>query len=96
MSTMRTEFPMTEGILLMRQGDKTMAVHLTQVTAILEAVIIEPDIPHSAIYFVPPTTLDHYAVEATGKADRIFLWTGPDPFAKQELEIRGDAAGIEA
>lgn len=94
MSHLRTEFPMTEGVLLLRQGDKTMAVHLTQVTAILEAVIIEPDVLPGALYFLPPTTLDHYAVEATGKADRIFLWTGPDPFAKRE--VAASRAEVEA
>jgi hypothetical protein len=41
-----------------------------------------------------PSSLDHYAVEAHGKADRLFLWTGPDPFAKRE--IRNHVEGIEA
>jgi hypothetical protein len=94
MSTMKTEFPTTEGVLLLRQDGKTMAIHLTAVTATLEAIIFEPDIPHSGIYSIPPSTFDHYEVEAHGRADRLFLWTGPDPFAKRE--IRNHVEGIEA
>lgn len=86
MSHLRTEFPGTEGILLLRQNGVTMAIHLTSVTAVLEAIIIEPPIPNSNVWFAPPTRLDHYAVEATGQADRMFVWQGADPFAKQELE----------
>jgi len=94
MAATKTEFPTTEGVLLLRQGDKTMAVHLTQVTAILEAVILEHDIPLAAMWNSEPSSLDHYAVEAHGKADRIYMWMGTDPFAKRE--IRNHVEGIEA
>jgi len=87
MSRMRTEFPTTEGILLIRQDGRTMAVHLTAVTAILEAIIVEhPNLELPYATFYGPSTFDHYAVEATGRADRIFLWEGRDPFARPEIE----------
>lgn len=72
--------------MLIRSDGATMAVHLTRVEAILTAVLNEPPSPYAPIYFVPPTTLDHYEVEVTGTADRIYMWMGPDPFAKPELE----------
>jgi hypothetical protein len=83
----RTEFPTVEGVLLLRQGEKTMAIHLTAVTAILEAIIV--DHPHIDLGYAThyaPSSVDHYAVEATGRADRLYMWMGPDPFAKPELD----------
>jgi len=94
MSATRSEFPTTEGVLLLRQDGRTMAVHLTAVTAILEAIAFEPDIPNGNVWFSSPPTLDHYEVEATGRADRIFLWEGRDPFAKPEVEA--SRAEVEA
>jgi hypothetical protein len=91
MSSMRTEFLTVEGVLLLRQDGRTMAVHLTAVTAILEAIVFEPDIPNGNVWFSSPPTLDHYEVEATGRADRIFMWEGTDPFAKPELEPHREA-----
>jgi hypothetical protein len=82
-----TQFQSTEGVLLIRQNGVTMAVHLTSVTAILTAVVNEPDIQASrAWWYTSLPTLDHYDVEATGTADRIHVWQGPDPFAKPELD----------
>ena len=94
MSATRTEFPSTEGILLMRQNGVTMAVHLSSITAILEAVITEPDIPLADVWVARPPKLDHYAVEATGRADRIYVWKGADPFSKDE--IQNPRAEVEA
>ena len=86
-SNTRSQFPQTEGVLLLRQHGRTMAIHLTEVTAILEAVIIErPDLDLGYVTHYGGTTLDHYGVEATGSADRIYVWEGADPFAKPELE----------
>lgn len=85
MSATRSEFPSTEGVLLLRQDGKTMAIHLTAVIAILEAIIFEPDILSDTSRYSMPV-MDHYAVEATGRADRLFMWTGPDPFAKPQVE----------
>ena len=82
----RTEFPSTEGILLIRQGDKTIAVHLTAVTAILTAIANEPEVSNSRVWFSLPPSLDYYEVEATGNADRLYMWEGADPFAKAEVE----------
>lgn len=87
MSHMRMEFPSTEGVLLVRRDGVTMAIHLTSVVATLEAVIIEhPDVELGYATLYGGTTLDHYAVEATGNADRLYVWQGPDPFAKTEIE----------
>lgn len=84
--SLQSEIISTEGVLLIRRDGATVAIHLTHVEVILSAVLNEPEIPNAPIFFVPPTTLDHYEVEATGAADRIYMWVGPDPFAKPELE----------
>lgn len=84
---MMNKLARTEGVLLLRQGDKTMAVHLTEVTVTLEPVIVEhPDVDLGYTTIYGGTALSHYEVEAQGQADRITIWTGPDPFAKPELE----------
>lgn len=82
----KTEFPPVEGVLLLRQDGKTVAIHLTMMTATLEAIV--SDYPRGG------SVLDHYAVEAHGAADRLFLWTGPDPFAKPAVEA--SRAEVEA
>jgi hypothetical protein len=81
-----TQFASTEGVLLIRQNGVTMAVHLTAVTVTLTAVVFDPELADRRVWFVAPPTLDHYEVEATGTADRINMWMGPDPFAKPELD----------
>jgi hypothetical protein len=88
MPATRTEFPTTEGVLLLRQDGKTMAVHLVSVTAILEAIIHEnPNIDLGFATHYGGTVIEGYQVEATGRADRLYLWTGHDPFAeKRELD----------
>lgn len=102
MATMKTQIPKTEGVLLVRQNGTTVAIHLTWVEVTLEAVIVDhPDIELGYATHYGGSSLDHYAVEANGQADRVNIWVGPDPFDKPEIEnpraeIRGDAAGIEA
>jgi hypothetical protein len=92
MSATRTEFPTVEGVLLLRQDGKTMAIHLTRVTAILEAIIHEnPNIDLGYATHYGGTTIEGYAVEATGTADRLYMWVGPDPFAKPEVEASREA-----
>lgn len=86
MATMPVNFPPTEGVLLIRKDGVVMAVHLVSVTVVMEPIFNEPDIRHAAIYFIPALTLDHYEVEAHGQADKLTIWTGPDPFAKPELD----------
>lgn len=87
MSATRSEFPSTEGVLLLRQEGRTMAIHLTRVTAILEAITRDhPDIALGYATHYGGTSIEGYAVEATGTADRLYMWVGPDPFAKDEIE----------
>jgi hypothetical protein len=94
-SATRSEIPNTEGVLLIRQGDKTMAVHLAQVTVILEAIAVEhPDVHLGYATLYGGTSIGHYEVEASGKADRLYMWAGTDPFAKPEVEA--SRAEVEA
>jgi hypothetical protein len=87
LSAQRTQLPTTEGVLLIRRDGATMAVHLTAITVILEAVFVEhPDVEFGFATLYGGTTLDRYEVEATGQADRITMWHGPDPFDKPEIE----------
>lgn len=74
----------TEGILLMRHGGRVLAVHCIAVHAVLEPIVNEPDIiPTLGFYRGPAIT--GYDVEASGVADRIWLWDGADPFARPEI-----------
>jgi hypothetical protein len=91
-SGMRTEIPMTEGVLLVRQNGTTVAIHLTSVEVILEAVVVDhPNIELGYATHYGGSSLDHYAVEANGSADRITMWVGPDPFDRPELDSPREA-----
>lgn len=91
----RAEYTSSEGILLIRRDGATMAIHLTSVVAILEAVVIEhPDVHLGFATLYGGTSIGHYEVEASGKADRLYVWTGADPFAKAEVE--SPRAAVEA
>jgi len=95
MSNLKTELK-TEAVILMRQNGTTMAVHVPNLQLLMSPVINEPDIRHALIYFMPPPTIEGYEVEASGIADKITVWAGPDPFVKDERMIRNHVEGIEA
>jgi hypothetical protein len=87
-----TDVTHAEAVILIRRGGTTMAVHVPSMLLRLEALIDEPDIlPGGPIWVIPQSTVLGYAVEATGTADRLTIWVGPDPFAKPEL-VEGQAA----
>lgn len=82
-----TQWAPTEGVLLLRSPHgATMAVHFIGITLTLDPVVIEhPDLNLGYATHYGGTELSHYEVEATGRADKITIWEGADPFAKQEL-----------
>lgn len=87
MSTASMSFPSAEGVLLIRRDGVTMAIRMREVTAFLEPVFIDhPDLHLGYATIYGGTSLDHYAVDAQGKADRLYVWQGPDPFAQPELD----------
>lgn len=75
----------TEAVILLRQGSTTMAVHVPRIQLILTAIVNEPDIIPT-IGFYPGPAITGYEVEATGVADRLTVWVGPDPFERAEVE----------
>jgi len=75
----------TEAVILLRQGGTTMAVHVPRIQLLLTAIVNEPEII-PIIGFYPGPAVTGYDVEATGVADRLTVWVGPDPFEKSEIE----------
>ena len=94
MRNLKTEVK-TEAVILMRQNGTTMAVHVPNLQLLLSPILNEPDIT-GQVGLYSETTIGGYEVEASGIADRITVWAGPDPFAKDELMIRNHVEGIEA
>jgi len=84
----------TEAVILVRQGSRTMAVHMPSIWLNLDAIVDEPDIPFPdpvAYYRGPSVT--GYAVEAHGTADRLTIWEGPDPFERAALPEQQESIG---
>jgi hypothetical protein len=76
----------TEGVILVRSGNRTMAVHLPSIRLILDAIVDEPEIPFpDPVAFYRGASVSGYAVEATGTADRLTVWEGTDPFERAAL-----------
>ncbi len=76
----------TEAVILIRQGNRTMAVHVPNLCLYLTAIVNEPDIlPNGPMYVLPNTTITGYEVEATGVADRLTIWEGADPFERDAI-----------
>jgi hypothetical protein len=85
MSNLKTEFQ-TEAVILLRQGGTTMAVHVPYLQLLLSPIIDDPGIPNQTIWDYKGPIVTGYETEATGVADKITVWVGPDPFAKPEIE----------
>jgi len=77
----------TEAVILVRQGTRTMAVHRPTIWLNLEAILDEPPIPipDPVAYYRGPSVTG-YAVQAEGTADRLTIWEGPDPFDRLPIE----------
>jgi hypothetical protein len=76
----------TEAVILVRQGTRTMAVHLPRIMLVLTPIVDEPPIPHADLWFYRGPSVTGYEVEATGVADRFTIWEGTDPFQRGSLE----------
>lgn len=77
----------TEAVILVRQGTRTMAVHMPSIWLNLDAIVDDPPIPmpDPVAHYLPPR-VSGYAVTATGNADRLTIWEGPDPFDRVPIE----------
>jgi hypothetical protein len=79
-----------EAVILVRSGNRTMAIHVPSIWVNLEAIVDEPPLSPDTMYFNNPTVTG-YAMNAHGKADRITIWDGPDPFDHLPIEAADPA-----
>ena len=85
MSGRSNQFPVAEAVILIRQGGQTMAVHVPNLHLMLTPIVNEPVITEQIGFYAGPAVTG-YDIEAAGVADRLTIWQGADPFAKDELE----------
>lgn len=77
----------TEAVILIRQGSRTMAVHVPNIILDLDAIVDEPELPPPGpVIFYRNTGIIGYAMVATGTADKLTIWQGTDPFDRAELD----------
>lgn len=78
----------TEAVILLRtESGASMMVHVPKIYLELTAIVNEPDIvPMASLYTLPPNMIEGYEVAASGVADRLTIWQGPDLFTKAEIE----------
>lgn len=74
----------TEAVILVRQGNRTMAVHVPNIWLLLTPIVDEPIITEQIGFYRGPS-ITGYEIEATGTADRLTIWEGTDPFDREAL-----------